>query len=141
MLNKSFASHQKFDYSHPAERTVRGFHFLPVQLKSKGSPRHRNPNPLENVSAGFVVPYRHPCLLGKEWLAMATGKVKWFNDQKGFGFIANEQGRDVFVHHSVIEGDGFKTLQENETVEYDFEDGPKGMKATKVRRLTTAPSR
>jgi cold shock protein len=69
---------------------------------------------------------------------MATGKVKWFNDQKGFGFIASEQGKDVFVHHSVIEGSGFKTLQENETVEYDFEDGPKGMKAIKVRRLTTA---
>jgi CspA family cold shock protein len=69
---------------------------------------------------------------------MATGKVKWFNDQKGFGFISTEQGKDVFVHHSVIQGDGFKTLQENETVEYDFEDGPKGMKATKVRRLMGA---
>jgi CspA family cold shock protein len=70
---------------------------------------------------------------------MATGKVKWFNDQKGFGFIASEQGRDVFVHHSVIEGTGFRTLQENESVEYDFEDGPKGMKATKVvRRLNPA---
>ena len=68
---------------------------------------------------------------------MATGKVQWFNDQKGFGFIASERdGRDVFVHHSVIEGSGFRTLQENETVEYDYEDGPKGMKATKVRRLT-----
>lgn len=71
---------------------------------------------------------------------MATGKVKWFNDQKGFGFLVSaEQGnRDVFVHHSVIEGDGFKTLQENETVEFDAEESPKGLKATKVRRLVPA---
>jgi CspA family cold shock protein len=70
---------------------------------------------------------------------MATGKVKWFNDQKGFGFISNVvDNRDVFVHHSVIEGSGFKTLQENETVEYEFEDGPKGMKANKVRRLVSS---
>jgi CspA family cold shock protein len=70
---------------------------------------------------------------------MATGKVKWFNDQKGFGFISAEtDGRDVFVHHSVIEGAGFKTLQENETVEYEAEDGPKGMKALKVVRLVSS---
>lgn len=69
---------------------------------------------------------------------MATGKVKWFNDQKGFGFILTETARDVFVHHSVIEGDGFKTLEDGETVEYEADDGPKGLKATKVRRLKTA---
>ena len=70
---------------------------------------------------------------------MATGKVKWFNDQKGFGFISSEKGgRDIFVHHSVIEGEGFKTLQENETVEYEADDGPKGLKATKVKRLAAA---
>jgi len=68
---------------------------------------------------------------------MATGKVKWFNDQKGFGFISSErEGKDVFVHHSVIDGQGFKTLSDGEVVEYEFEDGPKGMKAIKVRRLS-----
>ena len=66
---------------------------------------------------------------------MATGKVKWFNDQKGFGFISSEQGKDVFVHHSVIEGQGFRTLQDGETVEYEAEEGPKGSKATKVKRV------
>ena len=70
---------------------------------------------------------------------MATGKVKWFNGTKGFGFIAAEQdGKDIFVHHSVIEGEGFKTLKENETVEYDVESSEKGLKATKVRRLATS---
>ncbi len=69
---------------------------------------------------------------------MATGKVKWFNDQKGYGFVASEQGKDIFVHHSVIEGEGFKTLQDGESVEYEAEEGPKGSKATRVRRLAAA---
>jgi CspA family cold shock protein len=73
---------------------------------------------------------------------MATGKVKWFNDQKGFGFIASDNnGKDIFVHHTVIEAEGFRTLQDGETVEYEAEDGPKGMKATKVRRvMAVAPA-
>lgn len=69
---------------------------------------------------------------------MATGKVKWFNDQKGFGFIFSDAGKDVFVHHSVIEGQGFKTLQDGEAVEYECEDSPKGLKATRVRRMVAA---
>jgi cold shock protein len=66
---------------------------------------------------------------------MATGKVKWFNDQKGFGFISSDNGsKDIFVHHTVIEAEGFRTLQDGEVVEYEAEDGPKGLKATRVRR-------
>lgn len=73
---------------------------------------------------------------------MATGKVKWFNDQKGFGFIAPESGgKDIFVHHSVIEGEGFHTLQDGEVVEYEAEDGPKGAKALKVKRLSAEITR
>jgi len=63
-----------------------------------------------------------------------TGKVKWFNDQKGFGFISGEAGQDIFVHHTAIVAEGFRTLKEGETVEYEAEAGPKGLKATNVRR-------
>jgi cold shock protein len=61
------------------------------------------------------------------------GQVKWFNDAKGFGFIAPEDGGDdVFVHFQSIEGDGFKSLREGETVEFDVKDGPKGLQAANV---------
>ena len=67
---------------------------------------------------------------------MATGKVKWFNDQKGFGFVvADQSGRDVFVHHTVIEGTGFRNLEENQQVEFEVTQGPKGPQATRVRAL------
>jgi CspA family cold shock protein len=65
---------------------------------------------------------------------MATGKVKWFNEAKGFGFITCEDGQDAFVHYSEISMDGFKTLAEGDAVEFDIQPGPKGPKATQVRR-------
>ena len=64
-----------------------------------------------------------------------TGKVKWFNDAKGYGFITPESGSDVFVHHSVIQGEGYKTLQEGQDVEFEIEKGPKGEQAVNVVKL------
>ena len=69
---------------------------------------------------------------------MPSGTVKWFDSKKGFGFIVGEQGEDVFVHFSVIQGDGFRALKDGETVEYDFERGNKGLLAKNVRRLATS---
>ncbi len=63
---------------------------------------------------------------------MAQGKVKWFNDSKGFGFITRDDGTDIFVHHSSIQGNGFKTLAEGDLVSFDSENGPKGLKAVNV---------
>jgi CspA family cold shock protein len=66
---------------------------------------------------------------------MAQGKVKWFNETKGFGFIQQESGEDVFVHYTAIQGEGFKTLKEGEDVEFEITDGPKGPQASNVIRL------
>ena len=63
---------------------------------------------------------------------MATGKVKWFNDAKGFGFIQQDSGDDVFVHFSVIKSEGFKSLAEGQEVEFECQKGPKGLQATAV---------
>lgn len=63
---------------------------------------------------------------------MAQGTVKWFNESKGFGFITSEDGADVFVHYSSIDGNGFKSLAEGDTVSFDTEKGPKGLKAIRV---------
>ena len=65
---------------------------------------------------------------------MASGTVKWFNEAKGYGFIEQEGGEDVFVHYSAIQGDGFKTLAEGERLEFDIVRGPKGLQAANVRR-------
>jgi cold shock protein len=67
---------------------------------------------------------------------MARGTVKWFNDQKGFGFITKEDGPDVFVHYSAIEGSGFKSLSEGDAVEFQVVQGPKGPQAQAVKRST-----
>jgi cold shock protein len=69
---------------------------------------------------------------------MASGKVKWFDNKKGFGFIAQDTGQDVFVHHTSISGSGFKTLNEGETVEFEIVNSDKGLKAHNVQRLQPA---
>ncbi|NWA34707.1 MULTISPECIES: cold-shock protein [unclassified Pseudomonas] len=66
-------------------------------------------------------------------MARATGTVKWFNTEKGFGFIKQEGGEDLFVHFSAIQSDGFKTLEEGQAVEFEVVQGPKGLQAEKVR--------
>ena len=67
-------------------------------------------------------------------MARVSGTVKWFNDAKGFGFIAQEGGKDVFVHHTAIVMDGFRSLAEGDKVEFDVVEGPKGLQASNVRR-------
>lgn len=66
---------------------------------------------------------------------LVQGKVKWFNNEKGFGFIGHDGGDDVFVHFSAIEGDGFKTLKEGQDVEFDIEEGQRGLQAVNVTAL------
>lgn len=66
---------------------------------------------------------------------MGTGKVKWFNEQKGYGFIQQDNGPDVFVHFTAIQGEGFKTLSEGQRVEFDIIDGEKGPQAANVIKL------
>jgi CspA family cold shock protein len=68
-------------------------------------------------------------------MAQAQGHVKWFNDAKGYGFIARENGPDVFVHYSAIQGDGFRSLAEGQQVQFEITEGPKGLQATNVMKI------
>jgi CspA family cold shock protein len=67
---------------------------------------------------------------------MAKGKVKWFSNQKGYGFITPESGKDLFVHFSAIMGDGYKSLEEGQEVEFEVQQGPKGEQAVNVTKVT-----
>lgn len=71
---------------------------------------------------------------------MSTGRVKWFNDAKGYGFIQTEEGRDVFVHYSAITMEGYKSLAEGQEVEFEMVEGPKGLQATNVAPVSTIDS-
>jgi CspA family cold shock protein len=80
--------------------------------------------PIQKILEGVV------CVTARE-----TGTVKWFNNSKGYGFITREVGEDVFVHYSALEGDGFRSLEENQQVEFAIEQGPKGLQAVHVTVL------
>jgi CspA family cold shock protein len=67
---------------------------------------------------------------------MTVGTVKWFNNEKGYGFISRDDGEDVFVHFRAIQGDGYRSLEEGQQVEFDIADGPKGLAAANVRPLS-----
>jgi len=71
---------------------------------------------------------------------MAKGTVKWFNASKGYGFLSQEGGKDVFVHFSALQGDGYKSLDEGEAVEFDVTEGPKGPQASNVVKLSSQSS-
>jgi CspA family cold shock protein len=91
--------------------------------KARTLHNHRKP--------GFAAEDRVP---GRRLEMAEIGTVKWFNNDKGFGFIKRETGEDVFVHHSAIQAQGYRTLNEGESVEFDVKQGPKGLQAENVRR-------
>jgi CspA family cold shock protein len=87
-------------------------------------------------TAGGSFLLRYFFVWGKEERVRSKGTVKWFNDRKGFGFIRLENGEDVFVHYSALQGEGFKTLKEGENVEFDIVQGAKGPQAANVLKMS-----
>lgn len=79
--------------------------------------------------------YFFALVLIRRYMKLAEGKVKWFNEAKGYGFITSEESGDIFVHYSSIQGNGFKTLAEGQAVSFDVEQGPKGPKAVNVNKI------
>jgi CspA family cold shock protein len=77
---------------------------------------------------------RRPVVAGRRWVMPEIGTVKWFNNDKGYGFIKRETGEDVFVHHTAIQAQGYRTLNEGEQVEFEVKQGPKGLQAENVHR-------
>ena len=97
-----------------------------------------NENKVKNVSWLFIV-FVFDMYFGKRGEKMSTkGKVKWFDVKKGFGFIQDESGSDVFVHYSNITGDGFKVLEDGQDVEFEVVQGDKGLQAQNVKSVTNA---
>ena len=109
----------------PASSGSRGTAYRPYEGFSVPH-RQRAGGPLASLKVGRR---------GKEGIAAAIGIVKWFSSQKGYGFISQENGPDVFVHHNAIQGEGSKGIEENQKVEFDITQGPKGPQAASVRPL------
>jgi CspA family cold shock protein len=79
--------------------------------------------------------FEHAFLRRRGFQLRSKGRVKWFNDQKGYGFIEQPNGEDLFVHYTAIQGQGFKTLEEGQEVEFDIVEGPKGLQAANVTKI------
>jgi CspA family cold shock protein len=88
------------------------------------------------VKAARSFPQEDASEFFKEGKTVATGKVKWFNSQKGYGFITTDEGEDVFVHYSAIAGSGFRTLDEGQRVSFEVTQGPKGLQAANVAKAS-----